>query len=54
MIVTIEVETPSKLDERQEELLRELASLRGEESPAGRLQPAHKGLFGRVRDAFKQ
>jgi molecular chaperone DnaJ len=53
VVVTIEVETPSKLDERQEELLRELAALRNEEAPDGRIQPAHKGLFGRVRDAFK-
>ncbi|RNL63718.1 molecular chaperone DnaJ [Nocardioides marmoriginsengisoli] len=54
VVVTIEVETPSKLDDRQEALLRELAALRDEESPDGRVQPAHKGLFGRVRDAFKQ
>ena len=54
VVVTIEVETPGKLDERQQELLRELAALRNEESPDGRLQPAHKGLFGRMRDAFNQ
>jgi len=54
VVVTIEVETPTKLDQRQEELLRELAAVRNEESPDGRIQPAHKGLFGRVRDAFKQ
>ena len=41
-----------RLDERQEELLRELAALRHEESPDGRIQPAHKGVFGRLRDAF--
>ncbi|MCW2753883.1 MAG: chaperone protein DnaJ [Marmoricola sp.] len=52
VVVMIEVETPTKLDERQEELLRELAGLRNEESPDGRIQPAHKGLFGRMRDAF--
>jgi molecular chaperone DnaJ len=52
VVVMIEVETPSKLDERQEALLRELAALRNEESPDGRIQPAHKGLFGRMRDAF--
>lgn len=54
VVVVIEVETPTKLDERQAELLRELAALRHEESPDGRIQPAHKGLFGRVRDAFNQ
>jgi len=52
VIVTVEVETPTRLDERQEELLRELAALRHEESPDGRIQPTHKGMFGRLRDAF--
>ena len=52
LIVTIDVETPGRLDGRQEELLRELAKLRHEESPDGRIQPAHKGVFGRLRDAF--
>ncbi len=54
VIVTIAVETPAKLDDRQQELLRELASLRNEESPDGRIQLAHKGVFGRLRDAFNQ
>jgi molecular chaperone DnaJ len=54
VVVTIEVETPTRLDDRQEELLRELAALRQEESPDGRIQPAQKGLFGRMRDAFNQ
>ena len=52
LVVTIEVETPTRLDDRQEELLRELAALRREESPDGRIQPAQKGMFGRLRDAF--
>jgi molecular chaperone DnaJ len=52
LVVTIEVETPTRLDERQEELLRELAALRHEESPDGRIQPTQKGMFGRLRDAF--
>lgn len=54
IVVTIEVETPTKLDERQEELLRELAGLRHEEAPDGRIQPGHRGMFGRLRDAFNQ
>lgn len=54
IVVTIEVETPTKLDERQEELLRELAGLRQEEAPDGRIQPSHRGMFGRLRDAFNQ
>ncbi len=52
LVVTIDVETPSRLDDRQQELLRELAKLRHEESPDGRMQPAHKSVFGRLKDAF--
>ncbi|HWU32525.1 MAG TPA: molecular chaperone DnaJ, partial [Marmoricola sp.] len=37
LIVTIEVETPKALDERQQELLEELARLRDEEAPEGRI-----------------
>ncbi|XBB69688.1 molecular chaperone DnaJ [Nocardioides sp. WV_118_6] len=50
--VTIAVETPSRLDPRQEELLRELAAIRGEEQPTGDVRPPHKSVFGRLRDAF--
>ena len=39
LVVTIAVETPTRLDPRQEELLRELAAIRGEEQPAARLRP---------------
>ena len=41
IVVRVVVETPTRLDERQEELLRELAALRGEEQPdrAGRAAP---------------
>jgi molecular chaperone DnaJ len=53
LVVTVEVETPSRLDDRQRELLRELAALRHEETPDGNVQPAHKGMFDRIRDAFK-
>jgi molecular chaperone DnaJ len=52
LIVTIEVETPTKLDARQSELLRELAALRHEEAPTGNVGPSSKGVFGRLRDAF--
>ncbi|QBX56590.1 molecular chaperone DnaJ [Nocardioides seonyuensis] len=53
LVVTVEVDTPTRLDPRQEELLRELAALRGEETPTG--QPSassQKSVFGRLRDAF--
>jgi molecular chaperone DnaJ len=53
VIVTIDVETPTRLDEHQQELLRELARLRDEEQPEGRIQPGHRSVFGRLRDAFK-
>ncbi len=50
--VHLEVTTPTKLDSEQEELMRKLASLRGEESPDGAFKAATPGLFGRIRDAF--
>ena len=50
--VQLEVTTPTKLDSEQEELMRKLASLRGEESPDGAFKAAAPGLFGRIRDAF--
>ncbi|HET7397300.1 MAG TPA: molecular chaperone DnaJ [Intrasporangium sp.] len=53
LIVHAAVQTPTRLTEEQEDLLREFAALRGEERPEGRLTP-NKGLFGKVRDAFKQ
>jgi molecular chaperone DnaJ len=53
LVVTVVVETPTRLDPRQEELLRELAAIRGEEQPDGRLGPRSSGsVFGRIRDAF--
>ena len=52
-MVTIAVETPTRLDARQEELLAELAALRGEEKPAGTVKAGGgKSVFGRLRDAF--
>ena len=52
LIVHVEVQTPSKLDPEQEELLRRLAKLRGEERPTGQFQPGQQGLFSRLKDAF--
>jgi len=52
LIVHVTVETPTKLDPEQEKLLRDLAKLRGEESPAGRFAPGQQGFFSRLRDAF--
>jgi molecular chaperone DnaJ len=52
IVVRVVVETPTRLDERQEELLAELAALRGEESPDGRVHEAPRSVFSRFRDAF--
>ncbi len=52
LVVHLVVETPTRLDERQEELLRELAALRDEEQPSGQVRAAQKSVFGRLRDAF--
>ena len=48
------VQTPTRLDAAQEELLRQLATARGEERPEGRVaNPAEGSIFGKLRDAFK-
>ncbi len=47
--VHIDVRTPTRLDEDQERLLRELAGLRHEDVSA---VTKNGGLFGKVRDAF--
>jgi len=52
LVVTVLVETPTKLDARQEELLRELAAIRQEEKPTGQVREENRGMFGRLRDAF--
>ncbi len=55
--VHYDVVTPSKLDEEQERLLRELARVRGEQTPQITVSNASsdngQGLFSRLRDAFK-
>ena len=47
--VHVEVRTPTKLDEAQEKLLRELAALRAEEVSVA---STRTGLFSKMRDAF--
>jgi molecular chaperone DnaJ len=49
LYVHCHVETPKKLTEEQEELLRRFAELRGEHVSE---HTAGKGLFGRLREAF--
>ncbi len=54
LTVQVIVETPNDLDDRQRELLAELASLREEERPEPVVGHSHRhGVFGRIRDAFK-
>ncbi|MCH8612801.1 molecular chaperone DnaJ [Arsenicicoccus dermatophilus] len=53
LVVHLNVLTPTRLDARQEELLRELAGLRGEEAPEAHLTSMDKGLLGKLRDAFR-
>lgn len=50
LVVHLAVQTPTRMDEQQEEIMRELAKLRGEERPSGRLAPAHQGVFSKLRD----
>ena len=52
LLVHAGIQTPTKLTAEQESVLRQLAVLRGEERPEGRLTPASNGLFGKLRDAF--
>ena len=50
--VTLLVQTPTRIDAEQRELLRQLAELREESSPEGSVQKHGRGVFGRLRDAF--
>ncbi|HEX6247798.1 MAG TPA: molecular chaperone DnaJ [Nocardioidaceae bacterium] len=52
LVCRVIVETPTRLDARQEELLRELAAIRNEESPHGNVQATHKSVFDKLRNAF--
>jgi molecular chaperone DnaJ len=54
LVVHVVVETPTRLDPRQEELLRELAAIREEEQVTGDFGRPHKTMFDRLRDAFGQ
>jgi molecular chaperone DnaJ len=52
LLIHVNVETPTRLDAPQEELLKELSKLRGEERPPGKFAPGQQGFFSRLRDAF--
>jgi molecular chaperone DnaJ len=51
LYVHVEVRTPTRLDEEQEQILRSLAELRNEDVAVTMKQT---GLFSKVRDAFRQ
>ncbi|WP_226346057.1 molecular chaperone DnaJ [Agilicoccus flavus] len=54
LVAQLKVVTPTRLSGEQEELVRRLAALRGEESPSGNLTSVEgSGLFGKLRDAFR-
>jgi molecular chaperone DnaJ len=50
LMVHMAVQTPTRLDDVQEQLLRDLARLRGEERPSGRMAPAHQNVFSKLRE----
>lgn len=47
LVVSVDIDVPKKLDEESEQLLRQLAELRGET-----VLPAEEGLLSRIRSAF--
>jgi len=50
--IHLDIQTPTDLTDEQMDLLRTLATLRGEERPEARLAPIGGGVFARLRDAF--
>lgn len=50
--VTLMVQTPTRIDDDQRELLRQLAELREETKPEVSVQKHGRGVFGRLRNAF--
>lgn len=54
LVVQVVVETPTRLDAEQRELLGRLAALRDEERPEGRVGAEQRGgVFGRIKGAFR-
>jgi molecular chaperone DnaJ len=53
LLVQVVVETPSRVDDQQRALLEQLAALRDEERPEAAMAGHHKGVFGKIKDAFK-
>jgi molecular chaperone DnaJ len=53
LMVQVVVDTPDHLDAQQTELLEQLAALRGEERPQAVLDPQHRSVFGKIKNAFR-
>ena len=53
LLVDVIVETPTRLDDEQRELLQQFAKSRNEEQPEGQFGSGHKGVFGRFKGAFR-
>jgi molecular chaperone DnaJ len=54
-MIHVNVETPNRLDDAQEELLRRLSVLRGEERPPGKFAPGQRtGMYPRIQDVYNQ
>ncbi|NHC12617.1 molecular chaperone DnaJ [Motilibacter deserti] len=52
LLIHVDVQVPTKLDDSQAELLRQFAASRGEDRPIGQFGPGQQGFFSRLRDAF--
>lgn len=50
--IHVTVQTPTKLDKKQQELMEQLAKMRGEENPTGEVLQEQPGFFSRIKDAF--
>lgn len=53
LLVDVIVQTPSRLDDEQRSMLELLAKARGEERIDGDFGSAHRGVFGRLKGAFR-
>ncbi len=52
LVVRVVVETPTRHDHPQAELLRVQSAQRGQEIPDGQMHATPKSVFNRLRDAF--
>src|SRR3984957_18115691 len=49
LVIHVTVETPTKMATGEENVMRELAKLRGEKAPPGKFAPGQQGFFSRLR-----